>query len=239
MELHYPWISGPLRISWTYFCANFGGEKLLKFVEKCRWNIFKRPERGYKFFGRVSDHFSNPFSPFFKPFFVSILKFFGGSFVLQTCRPKFYACFAVLGAADAPAPELDPGAPEGSALAPAFASGSLRANSWIWCIYIYMLWCYYLGQVWPFEVLLSGPSLFFTKRCLSNNTVKIGVSALFVLKKNCARKFEVLLSGPSWPFLSCSQLGPDNNTYLAQIITPQNGFFSIVCFKNVLKYLFL
>ena len=23
-----------------------GGEKLLKFVEKCRWNIFKRPERG-------------------------------------------------------------------------------------------------------------------------------------------------------------------------------------------------
>ena len=33
--------------------------------------------------------------------------------------------------------------------------------------YIYMLWCYYLGQVWPFEVLLSGPSLFFTKHCLS------------------------------------------------------------------------
>ena len=23
-----------------------GGEKLLKLVEKCRWNIFKRPERG-------------------------------------------------------------------------------------------------------------------------------------------------------------------------------------------------
>ena len=23
-----------------------GGEKLLKFVEKCRWNIFKGPERG-------------------------------------------------------------------------------------------------------------------------------------------------------------------------------------------------
>ena len=33
--------------------------------------------------------------------------------------------------------------------------------------YTYMLWCYYLGQVWPFEVLLSGPSLFFTKHCLS------------------------------------------------------------------------
>ena len=46
-------------------------------------------------------------------------------------------------------------------------------------IYTYMLWCYYLGQVWPFEVLLSGPSLFFTKHCLSKNTIKIGVSALF------------------------------------------------------------
>ena len=23
-----------------------GGEKLLKFVEKCLWNIYKRPERG-------------------------------------------------------------------------------------------------------------------------------------------------------------------------------------------------
>ena len=50
-------------------------------------------------------------------------------------------------------------------------------------IYIYMLWCYYLGQVWPFEVLLSGPSLLFTKYCLSKNTIKIGVSALFFCKK--------------------------------------------------------
>ena len=50
-------------------------------------------------------------------------------------------------------------------------------------IYIYMLWCYYLGQVWPFEVLLSGPSLLITKHCLSKNTIKIGVSALFFCKK--------------------------------------------------------
>ena len=106
--------------------------------------------------------------------------------------------------------------------------------------YIYMLWCYYLGQVWPFEVLLSGPSLLFTKHCLPKNTIQIGVSALSVLKKNCVRKLEVLLSGPSWPFLSCSQLGPDNNTYLAQIITPQNGFFfQMFAFENVLNYLFL
>ena len=83
-----------------------------------------------------------------------------------------------------------------------------------------MLWCYYLGQVWPFEVLLSEPSLLFTKHCLSKNTIKNRGFSPFFLKTNCARKCEVLLSGPSWPFLSCSQLGPDNNTYLAQIITP-------------------
>ena len=29
-----------------FFVQILGGEKLLKFVEKCRWNIFKRPERG-------------------------------------------------------------------------------------------------------------------------------------------------------------------------------------------------
>ena len=115
-----------------------------------------------------------------------------------------------------------------------------RRHIYIIYIYIYMLWCYYLGQVWPFEVLLSGPSLFFRKHCLSKNTIKIGVSALFFAKKNCARKFEVLLSGPSWSFLRCSQLGPNNNTYLAQIITPQNAFFFVFfAFKNLLKYLFL
>ena len=90
-------------------------------------------------------------------------------------------------------------------------------------------------------VLLSGPSLAFWgviiwakfafyETLFIKNTIKIGVSALF-LKKNCARKFEVLLSGPSWSFLRCSQLGPDNNTYLAQIITPQNAFL-FFCFYN-------
>ena len=89
-------------------------------------------------------------------------------------------------------------------------------------------------------VLLSGPSLafwgviiwakfVFYKTLFVKNTIKIGVSAPFW--KNCARKFEVLLSGPSWPFLSCSQLGPDNNTYLAQIITPQNAFFVFFALK--------
>ena len=78
-----------------------------------------------------------------------------------------------------------------------------------------LLRCYYLGQV-----------------CFLQNTVcqkhyKNRGFSTFCFEKNCARKFEVLLSGPSWPFLSCSQLGPDNNTYLAQIITPQNGY----CFQ--------
>ena len=82
-----------------------------------------------------------------------------------------------------------------------------------------LLRCYYLGQV-----------------CFLQNTVcqkhyKIRGFSTFVLEKNCARKFEVLLSGPSWSFLRCSQLGPNNNTYLAQIITPQNAFFFVFfCF---------
>ena len=36
---------------------------------------------------RFGSFFGSSFA-FFKPFFVSIWKFFGGSFVLQTCRPK-------------------------------------------------------------------------------------------------------------------------------------------------------
>ena len=106
-------------------------------------------------------------------------------------------------------------------------------------IYIYMLWCYYLGQVWPFEVLLSGPSLFLKTLFVTKHYKNRGFSTFF-WKKDCARKFEVLLSGPSWSFLRCSQLGPNNNTYLAQIITPQNAFFfQFFAFKILLKYRFL
>ena len=61
----------------------------------CRWNIFKRPERGYKFFGRVSDRFSDPFLRFSNRFSYRFLKFFGGSFVLQTCRPNTLYLFHV------------------------------------------------------------------------------------------------------------------------------------------------
>ena len=51
------------------------------------------------------------------------------------------------------------------------------------CIYVYMLWCYYLGQVWPFEVLLSGPSLFFANHGLSKNTIKQGFQHCFLVDK--------------------------------------------------------
>ena len=101
-------------------------------------------------------------------------------------------------------------------------------------------------------VLLSGPSLafwgviiwakfvFYKTLFVKKHYKNRGFSTFFFWKKNCARKFEVLLSGPSWSFLRCSQLGPNNNTYLAQIITPQNAFFfQFFAFKNLLKYLFL
>ena len=95
-------------------------------------------------------------------------------------------------------------------------------------IYIYIYACA--------VVLLYGPSLAFWgviiwakfafyKTLFVKKHYKNRGFSTFLLTKNCARKFEVLLSGPSWPFLSCNQLGPDNNTYLAQIITPQNAFF--------------
>ena len=99
-----------------------------------------------------------------------------------------------------------------------------------------MLWGYYLVQVWPFWKLLSGPSLFFSKHRLPKNTIKIGVSAHFFWKQNCAQKIWKLLSGPSWRFLRCSQLGPDNNFQLG----PDNNFqkchfFVIFCFEKCAK----
>ena len=67
-------------------------------------------------------------------------------------------------------------------------------------IYIYMLWSYYLVQVWGFGKLLSGPSLFFLKHRLPNNTIKIVVSAHYLEQKTARTTFWKLLSGPSWRF---------------------------------------
>ena len=44
-----------------YFLQSLGGEKLL---QRCRSNIFKRPERGL----RISDHVSDRFSDIFRVF---------------------------------------------------------------------------------------------------------------------------------------------------------------------------
>ena len=56
---------------------------------------------------------------------------------------------------------------------------------------------------------------------------------------NATLNFCRLLSGPSWPFLGCTKRGPDNNLYLAQIITNKNGFFlPFLARQNVLKYFF-
>ena len=69
-----------------FLVQTVGGDKLL---EKCRWNIFKRPERGLKF----SDTFRIVFRIFFGVFqtvFRVKLTVLGGNFVLQTCRPKHF-----------------------------------------------------------------------------------------------------------------------------------------------------
>ena len=85
---------------------------------------------------------------------------------------------------------------------------------------------YYLGQVLLKKTL-------FAKKHYKNR----GFSTFLSVHK----KFEGLLAGPSWPFLCCNKLGPENNPYLAQIITLQNGhlFAFFFAFENVLKYLFL
>ena len=88
------------------FVQIWGGEKLL---EKCRWEILKQRERGLTifrtcfewFFGsflQFSDMFRMVFRILFRVFqniFSSNLNIFlGGSFVLQTCRPKKMNCFS-------------------------------------------------------------------------------------------------------------------------------------------------
>ena len=86
------------------------------------------------------------------------------------------------------------------------------------------------------EVIIWSKFVFFPKHRLPKNTIKIGVSALFFWKKNCAQKIWKLLSGPSWRFLRRSQLGPDNNFQLG----PDNNFqkchfFVIFCFEKCAK----
>ena len=96
--------------------------------------------------------------------------------------------------------------------------------------------------------LLSGPSLAFSgviiwSKFVFLNTVcqkhykNRGFSTCFE-KKSCAQKNSGVIIWSKFAFLKRTQLGPDNNPYLDQIITPQMYFFVFCCFKNVLKYLF-
>ena len=66
-----------------FFVQILGSEKLLKFVEKCRWKTFKRPERGLTFFKHVSDRFSDLFSRFSNRFSCQIKNFSGA---VSFCR---------------------------------------------------------------------------------------------------------------------------------------------------------
>ena len=71
------------------------------------------------------------------------------------------------------------------------------------------------------------------------NTRAIGVSTHFCSKQKVARKkIQGLSSGPNWPLLRRTKLGPENNPYLDQIITPQMYFLLFFASEHVLKCLF-
>ena len=77
------------------FVQILGGEKLLKFVESAS-EIFLSGLRGAK---NISVAFRIVYRIFFCVFqtvFRIDVKFFGGSFVLQTCRPKGLGCKLLL-----------------------------------------------------------------------------------------------------------------------------------------------
>ena len=87
---------------------------------------------------------------------------------------------------------------------------------------------YYLGQVGVQKNNLA--HTITIKNCVRTCFQQKSAEPLFysVFDKHCV--FKKQLSGPSWPFLCCNKLGPDNNPYLAQIITLQNGHFFFFCF---------
>ena len=97
------------------------------------------------------------------------------------------------------------------------------------------IYIYYCGVIiWSKFGLLRGYYLvqvcFFLFSLVCQKHYKIGVSALFWTKKLRTKISGVTIWSKS-AFLKRTQLGPDNNPYLDQIITPQNVFFFvIVCF---------
>ena len=76
-----PVILGMEKVTATYVLANF---------PKGFLHTLKRPERGFKFLGHVLDRFSDIFIRVFQASYI----LFGGSFVLQACRPNVFFSFS-------------------------------------------------------------------------------------------------------------------------------------------------
>ena len=97
--------------------------------------------------------------------------------------------------------------------------------------------------------LLSGPSLAFSgviirskfafSKTLSHNTIKQGYST-FLQIKSSAEKIRGYYLVQVGNFLWKAKLGPDNNPYLDQIRTPQNGLFFALktCWNTYFTVLF-
>ena len=77
-------------------------------------------------------------------------------------------------------------------------------------IYIYMLWSYYLGHVWGFLIVTNWATFVFLKRLFVKNTIKIGVSADFLLKKGDPT-FLIVTNWATLPIFKLHKRGPVSN----------------------------
>ena len=119
-------------------------------------------------------------------------------------------------------PSPEPTISEHTVLGASYVEYILYVYKYIHTYTVYVLWSYYLGQVWPFEGLLSGRSLCF-KSTVCRKQCKIWGFSPFFEKKNCAQKYQGVIIWAKLGMLCCTKLSPDNNPYLARIITPQDG----------------
>ena len=92
------------------------------------------------------------------------------------------------------------------------------------CMYIYV--CIYIGAIIWSKVGLFR-CYYLVQVCFSTRSVK----QRYHENRCVSTALQVLLSGSSWPFLRSTKLGPDNNTYLDQITTPENVFCAFVALK--------
>ena len=83
-----------------------------------------------------------------------------------------------------------------------------------------------------FNVII-GPSLFF-KALFVQKHYNIWASAHFLEKTKVARQNVGCYYLGQVGHLCCNKFGPDNNTYLAQLITSKHVCFAFFAFENVL-----